>query len=408
MRKRKKRKKNVRSRLWHIRTHPVEGYDEDIEADMIDKLNALGEQIKTGKHKYFRGFAWVYENGGEKKRHHFHCAVYSRNPLRMLTVKKYFWNESDLKHTRDEGVGDAGFGYILKKKEFVIEGPYLFGDQPNQGQRTDLMTLKRLIIDGKITNMRQLLRDYDFNLIYMNSLRKVMSEFVIRRDWQMEIIIYYGTSGSAKTYIAKKRYPGAYTSFDRANKSIVWWAGYAGEETVLINEFHCGLFKLEFFNNLLDRGAMPVTCKNGSYSFRSRRIVITTNKDPSRWYSKAKDYITLQRRLNSDGCTIYEFPNKCKYKKDSKGEYKIPVPYGVKIRPKDPYWQIQECDHIDTDLDMIMASPVSNQPEELSGSDSDDIEMKEIPKDQWPIFGKIKPNVIQKDGKTVYLPIDID
>ncbi len=135
-------------------------------------------------------------------------------------------------------------------------------------------------------------------------LLALQSELADHRCWPMEIIIYYGKTGTGKSYKANHDYPDAYKCPWPA-KGGWWWPNYGGEETVILDEFRHQI-SYDKMLHLFDRYAWTVQYKGGHYKFRSKRVVITTNIPPHEWYKGVEDVAPLRRRISEYG-KIYKF-----------------------------------------------------------------------------------------------------
>ncbi len=405
--RRTRRKRNIK-RLWHIRTHPKTKRKDRNPYKMLMKLVKLGEEVNEGNHRHFRAFAWVWEKGGEKEHSHIHCAIYAKSDMRMLAVKKYFWKQSELSEP-DTDFGDAGFEYIINKsKEDVIEGPWVYGEPPSQGKRTDIHIIEDLIDSREIPNEYILYKHHRWppNLYRYFGKRIKVIHSKDRRDWPCKLILIQGKAGIGKTSflkdvmkVQKKGYYRLPPPTRSGNKSnTLWWTGYAGERKVYFNNFFSSSMPMTTFIDIVDQCETKVHLKFGGDAVQllADEFVITTTLEIDEFYPgmvNNKHYPELMRRLRSaDRYRITYFNKKT-------GEMKVDRTLGKPVKMVPIKVTYKDLGHV-------------QQPEDLSGSDSEDlddeIEMEEIPKDQWPIFGPVTPNVIQKDGKTVYLPVEID
>lgn len=119
-------------------------------------------------------------------------------------------------------------------------------------------------------------------------LRQSDEEKYQKRDWEMDVRIYWGKTGSGKT---RKVYD------EFGNNNIYnkmegkWWDNYNGEICVLFDNFNpknnYGL-SFNYFKNLLDKYPMLVECKGSSCQFRSKTIIFTSNYDPKDWFPNEK------------------------------------------------------------------------------------------------------------------------
>lgn len=112
------------------------------------------------------------------------------------------------------------------------------------------------------------------------------------RNHPMEVLIYWGESGTGKSKKAFEENPGAYWKTKGP-----WWQGYENQETVIIDEFY-GWLEYDFILRLTDRYPMNVQIKGGHAVFNSKRIIFTSNKKWEEWWERAHDLEPLRRRIS--------------------------------------------------------------------------------------------------------------
>lgn len=107
------------------------------------------------------------------------------------------------------------------------------------------------------------------------------------RAWAMEVVYIYGPSGTGKSRYAQENWPESDSSYwlpKQKSGGNVWWDGYVGQETVVIDEWFPGYFgpgHVNFMLTLNDRYPLRVPVHGGLVMFSSRRIVYTSNYPPS-------------------------------------------------------------------------------------------------------------------------------
>lgn len=64
-----------------------------------------------------------------------------------------------------------------------------------------------------------------------------------------------------------------------------WFDGYNGQETVVLEEFY-GWLSITTLLSLINTTPYRIPVKGGSRSFVARRVFITSNTPPSKWYNQ--------------------------------------------------------------------------------------------------------------------------
>lgn len=112
-----------------------------------------------------------------------------------------------------------------------------------------------------------------------------------QRSHAMEVIVIYGPTGTGKSKYCYDNYPGAYWK-QRSN----WWDGYENEHTVILDEYY-GWLPYDTLLRICDRYPLLIETKGGQKQFTSKRIVITSNNIPSKWYKESLNLEPLKRRI---------------------------------------------------------------------------------------------------------------
>lgn len=108
----------------------------------------------------------------------------------------------------------------------------------------------------------------------------------------VETTVIIGEPGIGKTRYCYEEYPGLF-KLDRSNK--IWWDGYNGETTILIDDFYGWIAYGELLN-ILDGYPLRLEIKGGFTWAQWTRVFITSNKHPSNWYRK-HNLEALKRRI---------------------------------------------------------------------------------------------------------------
>jgi len=199
------------------------------------------------------------------------------------------------------GTMEEARNYAMKH-DTRLDGPWEWGaPKPGQGSRSDLLQVKRALDQGQPMSY---IADNFFGtfLRYQRGLKEYKRLKMPKRDWAMELFFVIGPSGTGKSRWAKQNYPEAYWK-----DGTKWWDDYDGQETVVWDEFYAFCCKFSDLLRLLDRNPMMVETKGGYVQFTSRRIIFTSNQDPSEWYNAERthqmswDQNPLHRRIREFG-----------------------------------------------------------------------------------------------------------
>jgi len=197
------------------------------------------------------------------------------------------------------------------KTETRTHGPWFVNpdDEPQQGKRSDLAEVAEYI---KTHNTKEtaeafpsLFIRYNKGLIAYRNIIK-FTERKVGDEHKTKLIIYWGIRGSGKSQLAKTQHPGAYALMrPRTKDGGCWWDGYEQQDTVFIDEFF-GWMPPDLLCRLVDDGPAQVETKFGTVPFNSKRIIMTSNKDPWTWWST--EYHGMIRRLEEADISFFPRP----------------------------------------------------------------------------------------------------
>lgn len=173
-----------------------------------------------------------------------------------------------------------------EKEESRVDGPWEFGRREQRpGKRNDLEALHGLLSEG--ATMREVSDEHFSSFLrYHRGIEKWRLLHRRERDWEMEVNILWGKTGTGKTrsvYERAKESGMRVFSLPQNDGGIPWFDGYDGEDIILIDDFY-GWLKVSWLLKLMDRYAMQVQTKGGTVEMVSKIIYFTSNKDPENWY----------------------------------------------------------------------------------------------------------------------------
>lgn len=174
------------------------------------------------------------------------------------------------------------------------EGPWEIGEWEagGQGQRNDVVRLYECVKEGK--SNKEILEEAPATYMrYYKAVAHVRHVLAPKRDFKTKVYVIWGATGLGKTHWASEKAPGAY--FKQRGD---WWDEYDGTSDVIIDDFY-GWLKYDTLLRICDKYACQVEIKGGHVNFAPKRIFITSNNWPNKWYDEEKCYFdAFARRVH--------------------------------------------------------------------------------------------------------------
>jgi len=156
-----------------------------------------------------------------------------------------------------------------------------------QGKRTDLMEVaekvlgKRPIAEIAAENPVEYIKYYRG----INQLNFILTDIPDERP--MEVVLFFGDPNTGKSTKARQyaRLYGKYFTLRQPNNGSLWWDGYAGEKSILIDEFK-GWITPTHLNAILDKYKLALDTKGGTVYAMYEHVFITSNFPPEEWYGQ--------------------------------------------------------------------------------------------------------------------------
>lgn len=183
------------------------------------------------------------------------------------------------------------------KEETRLDGPWEEGDPGiSGGERSDLQAVCDSVKDGMSLSVVASTYPVQWAKFHKGIVSLHSSLHVAAMRPEIKVYCFYGATGTGKTRKVFEIAPKTYPVFCMKTP---WFDGYAGQETMLLDDFGPGMMNINFLKRLLDRYPMDLPIKGGSLAMRANTIFITTNYHLDQWYPKAgeKDYEALMRRI---------------------------------------------------------------------------------------------------------------
>lgn len=228
---------------------------------------------------------WQLECSPTTKRDHYQGYCELTRPFKMAGVKKLLSCKS-IHLERANGSREACRDYC-RKEESRKEGPFEYGEWESggQGKRNDLAPAISLICEDPKGGYKRVATEYPAILVKhhkgLQALQEAQKNPYLGKS---TIICYYGVAGIGKTRRAWHECPDSYNFVAKPGQE--WWDGYAGESTVIVDDYS-GQLPYRYFLQLCDPYSklvrLPV--KGGFVTREFSKLVFTSNEHPRFWYT---------------------------------------------------------------------------------------------------------------------------
>ncbi len=236
---------------------------------------------------------------------HYQAYVEFKVALRLAQVKQIFGDRGH--YERRRGNQAQAIAYCKKDETRVVGLSGEWGTPKRSSvHKQDMIEIQRNLKSGDmdIDDIEE-----NFGGLFLQWGDKIKDYALLckgKRRWAMDVQIFVGPTGSGKSYTADLENPLAYY-VPWPTGGRWWWPGYVGQHTCVMDEFRHQI-KMDVMLKMLDRYDWILECKGRNFQFCSKKIVITTNIDPVKWYAGVSNAAKepLARRIR-EFCRIYDF-----------------------------------------------------------------------------------------------------
>ncbi len=171
-----------------------------------------------------------------------------------------------------------------QKEDTRTAGPWEFGTWiSGPGARTDLLALRDAVKEGTEDavlwedHFGAMLRSYRA----VREYRTVIAP--VRDDVEPDVTVLYGPTGTGKSRLVRELCGDAYWVSNPSSGQPVWFDGYVGQRTIVLDDFY-GWLPNSVLLRLLDRYPFRANCKGYTVPILASRFFITSNIGPEHWY----------------------------------------------------------------------------------------------------------------------------
>ena len=215
-----------------------------------------------------------YEGHSDGKTPHIQGFVYLRQSMTKTALKK-FMPRAHIEVKSPNSTFQQASDYCKKEGGYDEDGVL-----PSQGRRTDLENVVEMI--KKKSTIKEIAQEYPLTYIkFYKGIERLRALYIEDRTEPPEVLVYYGPTGSGKSYTARRETNEPYVWTPAMGQ---WFDGYTGQPHAIFEEFR-GQMPFGMLLSLLDRYSVDVQVKGGSIKFIANRIIITSPVHPTKWYT---------------------------------------------------------------------------------------------------------------------------
>lgn len=280
------------------------------------------------QHPKFRGLAHQLEECPTTARIHVQGYVEFTAALRLAALKKISQNAhwEMAKGSREQCVAycskeDTALrideSVALRTIDPVLTQP------TEQGKRNDLLECAAKIAGGEwdLAQVHQNRPDLILKFSKgVNELFRFREQAQTSQRRELSVEVLWGDAGTGKTRYAWGEGEDVFI-LENSNNNNVWWDGYNGESTLIIDDFY-GWIAHNLLLRILDIYPLRLDIKGGTTYARWTKVFITSNRHPVDWYKKFpwESDGALQRRIHQ----IWHTPMGLEWEEEKTGLTKKP------------------------------------------------------------------------------------
>lgn len=247
---------------------------------------------------------------GVEERSHLQGFVQFNGPKALAFVKRAIGNEAHCEVAHDV---KASIDYC-SKEDTRVKGPWSRGTQPamKPGKRNDLLDMHEAIKAG--TSQLALIEGNPKLLKFERCIKyDLFLQLEAKSDRQVagvNVTVLWGDAGSGKTqYAINHLVHGSYYKLDctGVRNGNLWFDGYEGQDTLIIDDFDEEVCGVSFLKQLLDVYRHRICLKGGHTWACWHYVLMTSNTHPADWwpFTTVVQKEALKRRIHTIlHCTI--------------------------------------------------------------------------------------------------------
>lgn len=242
---------------------------------------------------------WVVETGKDNKPH-IQGFLHFNRPIALTTVKSRLQsksvhvetviNDDAAAHYCSKPHQDCSCKHCVKQGGERFYGPVEVGTRPDYKTKSGLSPTDELaLMVNKGLTDAQIAEEAPWAILRhsrgINALRFATMQAKSKEWRSVEVILLLGDAGTGKTAWAIQDSADGYYKPDLSKKEI-WFDGYQGERTLILDDFRGSSCKFEQLLKLLDGHHLTLPIKGGHTYAMWTRVILTSNTTPEEWYQR--------------------------------------------------------------------------------------------------------------------------
>lgn len=279
----------------------------------MDLFNSeLINRLKVENPKNLRYMVFQIEECPSTRKLHAQGYLELSTSMRPAGVIKMLYSDSKLRVFERNGTREQAKHYAMcggrpcecenAKNKIVKAGPYEYGVWiAGQGSSVKLATAIQTLELGATMSQLQIAHPETYTR-HEKGLKSLQNAIIPLRDFQTELHIIFGRSGSGKTEAYKNELPkGSYYILPKGNAQQIWFDNYEPRihENIIIENYD-GWMPFNFLLSLCDSTPLYVPVRYGTIVFRAKRIYIISQYSPLMWYFPMNFHSGERHRMPND------------------------------------------------------------------------------------------------------------
>lgn len=196
-------------------------------------------------------------------------------------AKRFGWHIEARRGTQQQAIDYSS------KEESRIDGPFEWGEKANQGARHDVDRMYEMVRQGK--REREIAEEMPSTHARcyraLDRYRFLVDKDETKAFRNVEVHIWWGKTGTGKSRAATEGTD--WYKMVKPNNNTVWFDGYEGEKTLVIDEFY-GWIPIYYLLELTDGHQMQLPIKGNFTWAKWDKVIITSNTRWRDWYDWSK------------------------------------------------------------------------------------------------------------------------